>query len=75
MPLLCTDKPKIRDLCLTENQIKTMVSNFKFFLTSEKIMLKISDLNPKFVKQIENTVKELYLNMGLDVVVNSIFII
>lgn len=75
MPLICTDKPKVKELSLTSNQAKTMVANFKFFLTSQKIMLKIDDLNPRFVKQVENTVQELYLNMGLDVIMNSIFII
>jgi hypothetical protein len=74
MPLLCTDKPKIKEISIV-SQVKNLVANFRFYHTSEKLMLKIDDLNPRFVNEIKETVKGLYLNMGLDVIMHSIFTI
>lgn len=75
MPLLCKDQPKIKDLSLTEVQIGNLVKNFKFCLVQQGIMLKIEDLQPQFVKEITKTVESMYAQMGLDVVMNCIFIV
>jgi Leucine-rich repeat (LRR) protein len=49
-PRLCLDKKKIKELDLSQNQINTLVKNFKFMFASSGTVLKLDDINPSVRK-------------------------
>jgi hypothetical protein len=45
MPKLCMDKPKVKEMDLTNSQVQTLVKNFTFIMTARGVKLKIEDLS------------------------------
>jgi Leucine-rich repeat (LRR) protein len=65
------DKPKLKELDLSGNQVQTLVKNFTFIMAARGVKLKIEDLSRSYVKQIQDMVGDLYLTLGLDVMLTS----
>jgi hypothetical protein len=71
MPKLSMDKPKLKEMDLSNSQVQTLVKNFTFIMTARGVKLKIEDLSRSSVQQIQKVVGDLYLTLGLDVMLTS----
>lgn len=63
----------IKELALSEAQVKLLSSNFKFYHVDSKQLLKVNCLNPRGAIIINEIVMALYKTLGLDIMMTSVF--